>query len=275
MKYFALFVFIPLVLYRYRRINKLVGILVVGMVLVAISMVIILNSSGGSAAIANEDYYVNVHILRFNDVNIQMGEYTPIGLLGFFYMVLCVLAYIAPNTENKQKKQYTMWLLLAGYMCFFLFYYCNIYWYVLLAPFLILLSYSSHKKRKINLVLELVFSTMILIKYIYTQDWVFMGEKTYSYLVLKQYGTVPNQNLIQIILNSLIPTLESFLPLIQGITYASAIMLLVINFPTIKINQDEPEEELEKDVNIVTWIRIVIIYVWIIISIVGLVVSQV
>jgi hypothetical protein len=273
MKYFALFVFIPLVLYRYRRLNKLVGVLAAGAVFIIISIVMIKNSYAGGVTSADDTYYVNRHIMALNDVNIQIGENGTIGLLGFFYMLLCVIAYIAPNSEKKQRIHYSLWLAFAGYMCFFLFYNCNIYWYVLIAPFLILISYIYPEKCKVSLVLELIFTTTVLLRSVYTRDWVFMGSETFSYILLRNYGAAPTGNLIQANLNVIMPALESYLPIIQGVTYASAVMLLIINFPTVKLHSDETEETIEHDVKIITWIRIAVIYIWILLAILGLVKS--
>jgi hypothetical protein len=228
------------------------------------------NSYAGGVTSADDTYYVNRHIMALNDVNIQIGENGTIGLLGFFYMLLCVIAYIAPNSERKQRVHYSLWLAFAGYMCFFLFYNCNIYWYVLIAPFLILISYIDPEKCKVSLVLELIFTTTVLLRSVYTRDWVFMGSETFSYILLRNYGATPTGNLIQVTLNVIMPALESYLPIIQGVTYASAVMLLIINFPTFKLYSDDTKETMEQDVKIITWIRIAVIYIWILLAIVGL-----
>lgn len=275
MKYFAILVFIPLALYRYRRLNKLIGVLAAGAVLIVISIFVISHSDQGSAQMANDQYYVNEHIRKFNDVSVQLSDYIIIGLLAFFYTVLCVLAYIAPNNESREcRAKYALWLSLAGYMSFFLFYDCNIYWYVLLAPFFILVSYSNMKNRKISLLLELAYSTAIILKYVYIQNWVIMGGKTFSYLILKDWKPERGENLVQRVLNVTTRPLDGYLPIIYGIAYASAIMLLVINYPGIKIQNAETEEELEQDVRIVAWLRIAAVYAWILMAILGLNINQ-
>jgi hypothetical protein len=275
MKYFALFIFIPLVLYRYRRLNKMAVALGAGIVLIAISMLIIMNSTGGSAAIKDDSYYVNNHMLEFNYFNIEIGNfYGPIGLFGLFYMITCIIAYIVPNNEKNQKTQYTIWLCLAGYMCFFIFYPCNFYWYILLAPFLILQSYIHPKKRKVNLLLEIIFTNAFILSFLFIQDWVFMGSGTFSYLGMSKIGSAASDNLIKVALGNAAGILKSFMPTVHGIIYASAFMLLILNFPGLKYNINESDEEIEQDVRIITWIRIAAVYIWIALAIVGIIKSQ-
>lgn len=274
MKYFALFVFIPLVLYRYRRLGKLVSVMAAGIVLVVISMILIKHSSGGSAAIADDSYYVNRHIQAFNDVSLELTSWIEIGMFPFFYVLLCVVAYIAPDNDKEKRVHYSLWLSFAGYMCFFLYYVCNIYWFVLLAPFLILISYSTPSMRKVNLILETVFSTTVFLKYIYLQDWVFMGKKTFSRLLLRTWGIAPEENLVQMVLGPIMGNLGDYLPIIQGVTYASAGLLLVLNFPAFRIKNNESEEDIEQDVKMITWLRIAIVYIWIFLGIWGLIRAQ-
>lgn len=275
MKYFALFVFIPLVLYRYRRLNKLVGVLVAGAVLTVISMVLITHSAQGSTQMANDQYYINAHIRRLNAVSLRLSSDIVIGLLAFFYTALCVLAYVVPNNASREcRAKYALWLSLAGYMSFFLFYDANFYWQVLLTPFFILVSYSNMKNCKISLLLELAYSTAIILKYVYINNWVIMGGKTFSYLILKDWKPERGENLVQRVLNVTTRPLDGYMPIIQGIAYASAIMMLVINYPGIKIQSAETEEELEQDVRIVAWLRIAAVYAWILMAILGLNINQ-
>ena len=57
------------------------------------------------------------------------------------------------------------------------------------------------------------------------------------------------------------------MPLILGISYASVIAILVLTFPGVK---DLPVEDgVEKEMRIVTWMRISVIYVWIILALIG------
>jgi len=261
MKYFAVLVFVPLVLFRFRRIIKLITVLVAGMVLTIGSIVIIHGSNAGATAMNNPDFYVTNHIRRLAEVRIDMGASRIVGLLEFFYILLCILAYILPNQDKRKNKEYAVWLIFGGYLCFFLFHNCNFYWYVLLAPFMILLAYIKPGLTKICLLLETIYGITVALDCMNKQFWVFLGPDTFNYLFIKK----------DIINNWLFTRiywfLESYMPAILGISYASIIAILVLAFPGIK--DISIEDENEKEMRIVTWMRIGVIYVWIILALVG------
>lgn len=283
MKYFALLVFIPLVLFRYRKIRKLFSIFLAGIALIGISMVIISASSTGKGAIANGSYYVNEHIERFSEITIVLHENLSIGLLGFFYTALCVLAYIIPNDDKEQNKRYAVWLVLAGYLNFFLFYMCNFYWYVLLAPFITLAAFHKLKYTKAALLLVSIFEVMTGICHAFLREWVFMGPTAYSYLFLRKYGENVTENGVLFCLEEISDNLfydgwnwRDFIPVWNGIAYASILAVLILSFPGFmkRINKEEEKDKVCIDLKEVTGIRIIIIYLWLFVSLYCLVSSQ-
>lgn len=221
MKYFAVFVFIPLVLFRFRKISKILKVFAAGLILVLLSTVFAGNSAAGAAAQSNEEYYVNEHIQKLGLMRINIDWDIAIGLLALFFGLICIVAYSVSNVNKEKNKQYTLWLALAGYMCLFLFYPCNIYWYVLLAPFWILVACNNKNLMKVNLLLEIVFGLMIGIIYSYIQYWVLGGENTFEYLFLKD--NIMPRNAFQFFIHTVFGTdLEQYLQIVRGIAYACA-----------------------------------------------------
>lgn len=273
MKYFAVIIFIPLVLFRFRKLRKCFCILVIGIALMLISSIIIHSSDRGQAAWQEDSYYVNEHIRNLSMTVIETDGSGTIGLFGLFYSLLCVVAYILPNQEIEKNKDLAIWLVLAGYMCFFMFYPANEYWYVLLAPFLILISYLKPKYIKINLILITLFEITIAIYGFYSSDWVILGENTFSYLFLRKYGQAMNQNAFIYTMSNLFHfEMKAHLAFVRGISYACAISIMTINFPNGQKEQQSPEDE--KEIKLITWFRVVVIYMWIIIAIYCLISSQ-
>lgn len=273
MKYFALLVFIPLILLRFRKLSKILSVLMVGAVFLILSMIVVNHSSSVGVAMSDEEYFINTHIRNFSAYSISLNQYGDIGLLGMCYVLLCVVAFKLPNGIEEKNKLYAVWLSLAGYACFFLLYPSQIYWFVLLAPFLILVSYMNPSNIKLNLILELLFGISIAAYFADFKPWGILGNTTFSYLLLKDYGQAVSENAIVYTLKKLFHiNLPNFVPAIRGVGYACIIALLVINFP--KDKRQGISEEDEKEIHIVTWIRAVALYAWIFIALYCLVLSQ-
>lgn len=265
MKYFAILVLIPLVLFRYRRLKKVFIVLLSGLVLVLISLLVIKGSDVGSMQMASEDFYVNQHIEWFASVGVEIQETRKIGLFGFFYMILCCLSYLLPNTDQENNRKYAVWLSFASYCCFFLFYMANIYWYVLLAPLLAMTVYLKPQFIKLNILLEIIYETMIIICYSFYQRWVFMGDKGFQYLLLKKYNVITETNWFIYFCEKYVPlNIEVFLPAFYGIGYAAILVFLVINFPGLKLlDKVVVDAEEEKEIRMISYVKIAMIYFWI------------
>ena len=280
MKYFAIFVFIPLVLYRYRKMFKLLCTLCIGASLVIISVYIISRSYGGAYLMRDNTYYVNVHIQNFTMSSIDLGMERVVSLLAFFYGALCIGAYGFPNCNDEERKKYTLWLALAGYSCFFLFYPCNFYWYVLLAPFMTLVAWNNRKFKKFNILLDTLYGFLMGFYFCYKQGWVFLGKRMYSYLFLKEYGVNVYNNALQYFMQNILHLdLESFMPIVYGIAYACIIVFLIINFPGWPSKNEGKIERVEEgqmhvEIRNLLWLRIAILYGWIFLSIFCLIGSQ-
>lgn len=275
MKYFALLAFIPLILFRYRKISRLIKVFMAGMLLVIVSMVIMLQSSTASAMMQDENYYVNKQIEFFATIRLDLGDTRFLGLMGLFYGILCVIAYTIPNNDKEKNKKYALWLALGGYMCFFLFYPCNFYWYVLLAPFLILVAYNHRENLKINLILIMLHELMTAICFIYLSPWVLFGPQSFSYLFLKDYAI--EENAFQYFVNTALHAdLGPYMAIFRGIAYACAGCFMWINFPRRLAKEQgvegsEEQKELEGEIQAITWMRILVLYVWIFICVYSLI----
>lgn len=262
MKYFAVLIFLPLLLFRFRKIGKLILVLAAGLLPACISALVIHGSDTGAAARSNPEYYVNIHIQRLTEVRIDAGASRVIGLLGFFFTILCIIAYVLPNQDTEKNKKYAIWLAFFGYLCFFLFYNCGFYWYVLLVPFLILLVYTKPGLIKTCLLLESLFEVTVAFDCMNKQQHVFLGPDTFNYLFIKR--DIINNWLFR----NIYEFLQVYMPLILGVSYASIIAVLVLTFP--REEQDVPlEDEMEKEIRIITWMKIGIIFLWIILALIG------
>lgn len=260
MKYFAILAFLPLLLFRFRKIGKFAGILVAGVFLAVMSVILTGESSAGSEAMGNTEYFVNRHIQRFAEVKIDAGDHRVFGLFALAFSAVCIVAYVLPNRDTEKNKEYAIWLAFAGYLCFFLFYSSSIYWFVLLAPFLILLSYMKQGYTKICLLLEALYGVMVAFDSM-NKEGVFLGGKTFQYLLIKR--EMLNNHLFSIMRYFI----QTYIPIIISISCAAVVGILVLAFPGRK---DIPVEEgIETEMRIVTWLRIGIIYGWFALALAG------
>ena len=261
MKYFALLVFLPLLLFRFRKIGRFIAALAVGMLFLALNTLVVQRSDAVASLTDNPEYYVNEHIRRLAEVKIDIGSYKEIGLLGFFFLALCIVAYVLPNQDTEKNKKYAIWLAFSGYLCFFLFYGCNFYWYILLAPFLILLAYTKPGLTKLCLLLETLYGGTVALDCMNKQPWVFLGPETFTRLLVGR--EILNNRLF----DKIYFHLETYLPLVLGVSYAAVIGIFVLTAPGVK---DVPVEDgIEKEIRIITWLRIGVIFAWIALALLG------
>lgn len=270
MKYFAIMVFIPILIFKAKKIYKIVLPLIGGLGLVVVTKIILLFSKEVRRTNGETDYYVNELLMKFNDYTIDISG-KEIGLFGFFFFVVCVIAYCAKNDDKELSRKRIVWLALAGYMCFVLFYPCYSYWFVLVVPFFIIMMYCNKANYKVNMVLEIVFFTTMIIADVYRQKWIFMGPRMFSYLLLDEWGLYTYENFIKYFFSDVVGfDLAAFAPMLFGIQYASGILFVIINFPRTSNQEVIMDKEDKIDIEVLQWVKIVILYAFVGIALISL-----
>lgn len=183
MKIFALFVFIPLVLLREKRILYVIGDMIAGVLCIVFCL---LPYAG------REDYVEATSIL--NDVMVSRmfstaftGGNTEIPA---FLALLVALSIYAYATEVKTRDEYfynVIWMTLAVFSAFFIFVYAHPYWIVLLAPYLAFLLVVRSDKMKLNMILEFFISSCASVYYCISFQ-VYMTRDTFSDLILRKFA---------------------------------------------------------------------------------------
>ena len=230
LKIFALFVFIPLVLMREKRILYAVWDLLMGTVWIALCL---LPYAG------REDYIESTSVL--NDVMVERMFTTtlPAGNVEIpaFLSILVAISIWAYMKKPKTKEAcfyYVNWIALAVFADFFIFVFAHPYWIVLLAPYLILLLVMNTENGKLNLILEFFLQTSVTVFYWCTFG-VYVTEDTFSYLVLKRFGFAPNrtgyQGLADLVTDK---GLDNYVTVLFGIFAVCLLAFLLINRPEKK-----------------------------------------
>lgn len=186
LKIFALFVFIPLVLLREKRIFAVVKNLLVGVLFILACM---LPYAG------REDYVEATSIL--NDIMVErMFEVVlPAGNLEIpaFLTILVGISIWAYATKLKFREEYFYyinWIVLAVFAAFFIFVFAHPYWIVLLAPYVVMLLVMNTERMKMNVLLEFFMEAAVTVVYVGVFG-VYMTDTTFSDLVLNRIGYQP------------------------------------------------------------------------------------
>ena len=186
LKIFALFVFIPLVLLREKRIFAVIGDMLVGVVFILVCLV----PYAGRA-----DYVEATSVLNDVMVDRMFETVLPAGNLEIpaFLTILVGISIWAYATEVKSREAYfyyANWIALAVFAAFFIFVFAHPYWIVLLAPYVVMLVVMNAERMKLNVLLEFFMEVSVTVVYLATFG-VYMTETTFSDLILTRLGAAP------------------------------------------------------------------------------------
>lgn len=217
MKYFAIFVFVPIVLYKTKKIWKVllelvagVGILLFERVFIGILFLKISDFLQASQTVFSEVLVASNELSggmleRQADVVGSYGDQFVSGQLGylmhneitvgnfnasFFFLAwaaVCVWAFVKKTAvDNKVQGRDIITIGLFTYLGFFLtFYSWNSYWIILLAPFLIMYVFMHEENLRNNLIFETIITLGFVIGETIHESWVFGGQYSFSYLIMK------------------------------------------------------------------------------------------
>lgn len=164
-KYFAVLIFVPLILLHEKRIFYIIRDFVIGFSMVAFEKVLfsfgksykqihglVQNTSKGTKQVVGVSLLSDrVNYLFYT--KIDWGN--SVVYLFFIGMALiCLYCYVQKREENYSFYYKVVYITFAVYATFFLFTSTTVYWIILLQPWLLLMIYCQGNNRKINLLLE-------------------------------------------------------------------------------------------------------------------------
>lgn len=186
LKIFALFIFIPLVLLREKRILPAIWNLFVGTWFILICRLPYMGRADYTEATSILN---NVMVQRMFDTTFPTGNAeTPIFLA--ILIAISIWSYVTKINEKHQYFYYANWIALAVFAAFFVFVYAHPYWIVLMAPYMILLMVANPGLMKINMLLEFFAGTAVTFFYTATFQ-VYMTGDMLGYLILPRLGLEP------------------------------------------------------------------------------------
>lgn len=238
LKFFALFVFLPVVLLKEKRIFWIIKDYVAGLIVTVMCVIPFRNNAGYQELAGN---FNNGITTRLFEHAIQGGNASCPIFIGIF-MALCVLAYVKDGKEKRKLFQYSMWICYAVFLMFTIFVYVNPYWIVLLVPFQVLLWIQNNYEKKINMILDFGVNVAITGLYAYQYFWVYFSGDTFRFLTLKKLFENSSQKYHN--LKELLDTGSTYglTPILFAAFVVCGISLLVINYPD-RVNNIEKMEK--------------------------------
>lgn len=286
MKWFALYVFLPLILIRYKNLFRIglscllggCGVLfdkiVLGRVLPMIghalgigdgtlhytsimrmSELLVSNGADSSAIESLQESMTIMESYMMRNM-VQVGEfYASVFILVF--ALICIAAYLTKRGEGEEDNRKIVYLLFLSMLSFFLFSYSwNSYWLILLAPYLMLCVFMNERLLAINCVLELVFSVGLVIQKMIIQHWVFGGGFTYTFLIFKymKQRTMDTYYLLDKF------GFVKYRTVIYAFAVACGLALAAVNLPALRMNERAPEMRFGRGL---LWARIAVLLIFI------------
>ncbi len=275
MKYFALMIFVPLVLLHEKKPIKIILQGIGGGCLFGINLVIRKNVWGSVVGSFTSDALSNMastsnssmaideatqNAMIYIESNAVEGFFGPFiansSLFIMCYILICVLAYAIKY--DKEKLLWVVYIPLLVYAAFFLLTDTNVYWLVLLVPFMTMVMFSNVAQLRLSMLLETAAGWAMLFIYIFKLPWVVGGELTFDYLFLK--GKTVGSN-IETFFHSE-HDISGLLPYAYSVYVACMVALLLINVPCLVKKQNENCKEEVFDRWII-WFRAGLLLVWV------------
>jgi len=244
-KYFALFLFIPLILLKEKRIFHILKYLISGMSLAIITKLIFsFDIATKATGKLQNDLY---SFLIKNSLQLSIGNVSIFFLLTALFYIFC---YYKKINSMEDLYKFSIYVSFLSFAIFFGFAYTYPYWSILLAPFTILLVFQNHNKFRFNLLIETAMTASFVMAQMVVFYWCY-GIKTIKPMLLpKIFGQVSSLpkvfsiDHIQLLTKGG-GTKNNILSALLAIFLACLITLAIVNFP--KDNKNEISEDIVID----------------------------
>jgi len=221
-KIFALFVFIPLLLIRFKNIVKILGMLLLCMIPSLLVTLPFASEPYYEAALQSQNADA-VRLLLDSFLYIS-GTRVPVNPFLIAYFILCLSAYCTHAENQKEALSYAVYDSFFAYAFFCLLTPARSYWMVLFTPFLALLCAARREEGARPILIDLIFSASFAL-YMLADHWIYSAGDIASRLVLKNVrlpeGFVPKYGSFEALLRAL--NLYSFRHLLLALFGAACV----------------------------------------------------
>ena len=296
-KTIALFVFIPLILLKEKRIIYIIRNTILGISILVIERIwfkvidkvdsIITNRTSdimlekkeivdGATVVTektldevNAGFFSHFYhkMLYFEFPAIRKGYLA--SLLVVLFLLLCIWCYVQIKEDNALWKQKTIYAVAVSWMIFFANASPSPYWIVVLYPFWFLLIFMKPERIKMNLLLHNCFTLTMFLVYVVNTHWVYGGSSNLDYLLLKGILKPGHDSTdgpyVARYLNNL--GIESVMNVVTAACLASVIGLIVLNYHRVVADDGLSEKEERLTMHGFTIFQIGMLFVWYVVNV--------
>lgn len=179
MKYFGLIIFIPLLLLREKRVGRIIGD---SLCCISISVAEKLLFQG---SVQHTEGWLSSGISIVTTAGeVNLGEAGSISLFLMFYIMIAIFCYWWHDRNPDREQRIAVWACYVCWMLFFLMAAINVYWSVLLVPFMtLLLIVETPGQQKLKYLLEGIGSAALLLHMNIHQYWIVGGQTQWRMLI--------------------------------------------------------------------------------------------
>ena len=245
LKFFALLIFLPLILLKEKNIWKILGNLVAVMAPILLFRLII-PCSGQPAGLNLMDMFKGTNV--GNLALLYAIEYYAKLVVGeVYYSVVCLgilmaFCYFLELKTDEDLKKYSIYVCMLSYAILFVTCYTHPYWILILVPFIHLVIVQNKRYIHINLVLEMVMTWGMILAQLFEFPWCFgnaIVAGSFWSKILGSKATYEQFNM-SVLLGNIIGE-EGVLKLSNGakgmgasVFVGCVIMFVIINLPAIR-----------------------------------------
>lgn len=258
MKPFALFAFIIILLLEEKKILKIVvtGLFSI-MPFVVCKGIYLINPTNQ----ASNNSFAGQMFPKLLKSTFQSGQ-GSVSVFFLIFVLLCMIAYIyKPGNDYKLVGRHFIWIMFILWSSFCLFVDVHPYWVVYLAPFLSIIVFYDRTNTNFMMILDLVINVGTIVLMIIQYSWVYGGQTTFAYLLLKPvYERIDHENISTVagVLKAL--NIAQLQPIISATVLGAIICVAFLSWRGMVVYNDD-----EKEIIIYPWhmrIRILILYAW-------------
>lgn len=275
-KYLSIFVYVPLILLKQKKILNSVRDVLLGLVFVPVELITknMTNILYKFGLLAAQDVRVpytlassQIRALLFNGFSGPDGIDASVVVVA--YSVICILAYCCYYEDDK-RGDLTIWLSFSSLAVLFTFGTMHCQWVILLVPFMILLLFMNDRDVRIKFILEALIPMSFIGGYVITQSQIYGGRDTFDSLLLSlnQYlmnrrSSHSNSDLIHFIMDKLEYPGE-YERILPAIAVVGMVTFMIISYPFFSRKEKNTCSDVEKQqiCRFWGWFRVVILAAW-------------
>lgn len=231
LKTFAVFIFLPLLLLREKRV---IGIGLKTLLVFVLQFV-------GELPFLGDPYYGICMDSQNGDAmklllesTVRVAEY-ELNLFLVCFLMVCVFCYLyRPEKESRERTRYVaLYACLASMASLLLLIDTRAYWIILLVPFLLLVLFFDRERNKANLLLFLVSTTAYSV-YSFMDFWAYSYRELVSRLFLPKVVSLPAWETMKygnVQGFFAYHGLDLYANMLYSVFFVGIVLILIINFP--------------------------------------------